>query len=110
MWGHSPRVYGSGEFAVGIKTCKHYHETRLTAVNKHWAHKVKHRVFGTDAENPPLVNETVVSKDERADSKDGPYIPPWAQNFQGTVKDVNPWDLPKLTLKLAAILRALHDR
>jgi hypothetical protein len=110
MWGRSPRVYGTGEFAVGIKTCKHYHATRLAAVTKHWADKITHRVIGTDAANPSLENETVVSQDERADSQDGPYIPPWAEMFRGDAKDVNPSDLPKLTMKLAAILRELHDR
>ena len=46
-WGHSPRVYSTGKFAVGVKTCGHYHSTRLKAVVRNWAHKVEHRVFGT---------------------------------------------------------------
>ena len=100
-----------GDFAIGVKTCQFYHDTRLRAVFDNYAHKVSRRVFGSDAPNPEpdFAAQTIVEEDWVTEA----YVPPWAYDFKRAgkhVKDVDPSSLPQLKRKLMAILRALHDR
>ena len=69
-----------GTFAVGVKTCGHYHATRTRAAYEAWARHVPHRLFASDARNaddPRVDADTIVFADiPRA----APYEPPWARD------------------------------
>ena len=101
--------YGTGEFALGLKTCKFFHDNRLKAVYQGWASRVQHRVFGTDAmvQDPEIPSGEVVVV---PDNRDSPYYPPWSQNFEGDPDEIDPFSLPLLTAKMGGILEALWDR
>ena len=105
----SGKQYSAGDFALGIKTCRFYHSTRLRALRAAWGHRVplNRTVFGTDGALPEYAEQALVVEDV---PRDAPYRPPWAQEFSGSADDIDPFSLPRLTTRLYAMLRELHSR
>ena len=101
--------YSTGDFALGIKTCRFYHDTRLKALMTSWGRRVplNRTVFGTDGALAEYSKNAIVVKDL---PRNEPYRPPWAQEFNGSEDDIDPFSLPRLTVRLYALLRELHKR
>ena len=106
-----PNDANDGSFAVGIKTCGHYHATRTRAAYEAWARHVPRRIFASDARNvddPRVDRDTAVFRDiPRA----APYEPPWARDdYDPDTDTTNPFTLPQLTRRVADLVERLHDR
>jgi len=100
---------GAGTFALGVKTCGFYHATRTAAVERTFAHRIPHRLYASDVPNridSQVAARTVVEKDWVS----RPYVPPWAQEFQGNIEQIRPHDIPQLKRRVLILLRELHDR
>ena len=57
--------HSSGDFALGVKTCRFYHDTRLRALMAAWGHRVPEDriVFGTDGALADYPGNAIVVKD-----------------------------------------------
>ena len=109
--GRPPSNEAGGTFAVGIKTCAHYHATRTRAAHDAWARHVPHRIFASDARNaddPHIDADTIVFADI---PRSAPYEPPWARDdYDPDTDTTNPFTLPQLTRRVADLVERLHDR
>mmetsp|Transcript_10028 Transcript_10028/g.22471 ORF Transcript_10028/g.22471 Transcript_10028/m.22471 type:complete len:366 (-) Transcript_10028:6-1103(-) len=98
--------------AVGVKTNRFYHATRAVALWEAWGHLVGHGlIFVSDA---PLLEaeeggwsaSTVVVEDAIDDARQAAYVPPWREGGEDP-KKIDPFALPQLTRRVAALAEAL---
>mmetsp|Transcript_67273 Transcript_67273/g.161255 ORF Transcript_67273/g.161255 Transcript_67273/m.161255 type:complete len:404 (+) Transcript_67273:102-1313(+) len=97
---------------VGVKTTRFYHGSRAQVQWRSWTHKMHDAViYATDGAFPeaePWPASVLVVDDEVDLARESAYVPPWRRGGADS-KQVDPYALPSLTLRVAALATAMYE-
>lgn len=106
---HLPDAPTHPRLVVGVKTTRFYHSTRAKALWEAWGQQLGHAlIFVTDGPMQEAADwpaSVIVVEDIIDASRTEAYVPPWRVDGEDP-DDVDPFRLPQLTRRVAAVLEA----